>query len=101
MEIRIASTDDEIRACYPTVFQLRAHLAEAEFVAQVRRQQREGYQLAYLADADATTYMRALFAGTAGYGVAHVARYVGHPPLLPARAIHASLASEVWIFERR
>lgn len=50
MEIRIAATDDEIRACYPTMFQLRSHLAEAEFVAQVRRQQREGYQLAYLTD---------------------------------------------------
>ena len=53
-----------------------------------------------LADADPTDHMRSLFAGTAGYKIAHVSHYPGHP-LLPPRAIHASLACDVWIFERR
>lgn len=54
-----------------------------------------------LADADATNHMRALFAGAAGYDVAHVSHYAGHPPLLPPRPLHASLATDVWIFRRR
>jgi hypothetical protein len=54
-----------------------------------------------LADADATSHMRALFAGAAGYQVAHVSHYAGHPPLLPPHPLHASLACDVWIFERR
>jgi hypothetical protein len=53
-----------------------------------------------LADVDATQHMRALFAGTAGYGVAHLARYTG-TPLFPPHPLHASLACDVWIFERR
>jgi hypothetical protein len=57
-------------------------------------------QRASLADEDATHHMRALFAGTAGYGVAHISHYDGHP-LLPPRPLHASLACDVWIFERR
>jgi hypothetical protein len=54
-----------------------------------------------LADADATNHMRALFAGAAGYAVAHVSHYEGHPPLLPPRPLHASLACDVFVFERR
>jgi hypothetical protein len=53
-----------------------------------------------LADSDATTHMRGLFSQTAGYRVAHISHYAGHP-LLPPRAIHASLACDVWIFERQ
>ena len=53
-----------------------------------------------LADSDATTHMRSLFSQTAGYRVAHIFHYAGHP-LLPPRAIHASLACDVWIFERQ
>jgi hypothetical protein len=45
--------------------------------------------------------MRALFAGSAGYTVAHISHYAGHPPLLPPHPLHASLACDVWIFERR
>jgi hypothetical protein len=56
-------------------------------------------QRAYIADADSTKHIRALFTGGAGYGVAHIAHYTGHPPLLPPWAIHASLACDVWIFE--
>jgi len=54
-----------------------------------------------LADADATQHMRALFAGAAGYEVAHVSHYEGHLPLLPPRPLHASLACDVWVFRRR
>lgn len=53
-----------------------------------------------LADADATHHMRALFAGAAGYEIAHVSHYHG-TPLLPPHPLHASLATDVWIFERR
>lgn len=52
-----------------------------------------------LKDRDSTEYMRALFAGNAGYKTAHIAHYAGHPPLLPPRPLHASLAVDVWIFE--
>ena len=54
-----------------------------------------------LADLDATSHIRALFSGGAGYGVAHIAHYDGHPPLLAPRALHASLGCDVWVFERR
>lgn len=54
-----------------------------------------------LADADATNHMRALFAGAAGYEVAHISHYAGHPPVLPPHPLHASLACDVWIFRRR
>ena len=55
-----------------------------------------------LADIDATNHIRGLFAGTAGYDVVHTARYEGHLlPLLPPRPLHASLACDVFIFERR
>jgi hypothetical protein len=53
-----------------------------------------------LADIDARDYMRSLFGGGAGYHVAHMAHYAGHPPLLPPRPLHASIACDVWIFER-
>src|SRR5262245_37217519 len=47
--IRIASSAEEIRNCYSVMVQLRPHLSEAEFVAQVQRQQKDtGYTLAYV-----------------------------------------------------
>lgn len=48
MEIKLAETEVEIRRCFPVMLQLRPHLEEEEFVAQVRRQQGAGYKLAYL-----------------------------------------------------
>ena len=45
-----ATTDDQIRRCFPVMAQLRPHLDEAEFVARVRRQQQDGYELAFLSD---------------------------------------------------
>jgi GNAT superfamily N-acetyltransferase len=46
----IAITDAQILACFPVMFQLRPHLVEADFVERIRRQQKEGYVLAFLAD---------------------------------------------------
>ncbi|HJV93886.1 MAG TPA: GNAT family N-acetyltransferase [Azonexus sp.] len=64
MDIRIASTEAEIKACYPAMHELRPHLAEDDFVAQVRRQmQHHGYVLAYIAMQDRVV-------AAAGYRVA-------------------------------
>ena len=48
--VRIAHTEAEVRACYPTIAQLRPHLDEERFVEQVFRQEKQGYRLAFLAD---------------------------------------------------
>lgn len=45
-----AETDEQIRRCFPVMAQLRPHLVEAEFLGRVRRQQRAGYDLAFLSD---------------------------------------------------
>lgn len=50
MPIAIASADADILACFAVMSQLRPHLAEADFVARVRRMQADGYQLAALRD---------------------------------------------------
>ena len=47
-ELDIAETDEEILRCFPVMQQLRTHLAEADFVTRVRRQEAGGYRLAYL-----------------------------------------------------
>ncbi len=44
------TSDRQIRRCFPAMAQLRPHLAESEFVARVRRQQRDGYHLAFLSE---------------------------------------------------
>lgn len=49
MKIRIAASDDEIAACYTVMRELRPHVAADEFVARVRRQEVDGYRLAYVA----------------------------------------------------
>lgn len=48
MNIRIATTDTEIAACYPVVRELRPHIAEGQFVSRVRCQEKAGYRLAYV-----------------------------------------------------
>ena len=50
MKISLAETDADIARCFPVMQQLRSHLVEGEFVARVRRMQREGFHLALLAD---------------------------------------------------
>ena len=47
--IEIAETAEQIARCYPVVRELRPHIATEEaFVAQVQRQQAQGYLLAYV-----------------------------------------------------
>lgn len=48
MDIRIATTDADIAACYPVMRELRPHIAEDEFLARIRRQRDAGYALAFV-----------------------------------------------------
>lgn len=48
IHIANAESDADILRCFPVMQQLRPHLVEAEFVARVRRMQKEGFQLARL-----------------------------------------------------
>lgn len=53
MNIKTAISEADIRACYPAMRELRPHLSEEEFVAQVQRQrQHHGYTLVYIAEQD-------------------------------------------------
>src|SRR5688572_15970058 len=47
MSIFIAETDQEIQACFPVIHELRPHLILMNFCEQVKRQQKQGYCLAY------------------------------------------------------
>ena len=53
MEIRTARTDAEILACFSVMNVLRPHLEPASFVTRVRRQQAQGYTLAFIREGDA------------------------------------------------
>ena len=46
--IQIASTSDDVARCFDVMHELRPHLAQGSFVAQVARQQAQGWQMAYL-----------------------------------------------------
>lgn len=48
MNVRIATTDTEIAACYPVMRELRPHIAEQKFLSRIRSQENEGYRLAYI-----------------------------------------------------
>ena len=49
MSVQYATCETSIRACYPVMAQLRPHLQEAAFMAQVQRQMaNHDYRLAYL-----------------------------------------------------
>jgi GNAT superfamily N-acetyltransferase len=48
--IALARTDREIQRCFSVMAELRPHLDESEFVARVRIQQREGFELAFLSE---------------------------------------------------
>ncbi|MDQ3034229.1 MAG: GNAT family N-acetyltransferase [Myxococcota bacterium] len=53
MTIRLATTDDELRAAFPVMKQLRPHLELDAFVAQARRQQHaHGWSLAVRFDGE-------------------------------------------------
>src|SRR5258706_15616803 len=50
MKILPAETDADIARCFPVMQQLRPHLVAADFVARVRRMQREDFHLALVED---------------------------------------------------
>ena len=47
MSILVATSDEEIAACFPVMKQLRPHLTPEEFVLRVRKQMSAGYKLVY------------------------------------------------------
>lgn len=48
-QVLVAESEEQIRRCFPVMVQLRPHLSEAGFVAQVETQFQEvGYRLAYI-----------------------------------------------------
>ncbi|OVE47678.1 GNAT family N-acetyltransferase [Chromobacterium violaceum] len=71
--IQLAAKDQEIERCFAVMRQLRPHLQAEDFVAIVRAQMAEGYQLAYLQDGDAVAcvaglrILRTLVAGKSLY----------------------------------
>ena len=46
-KVYLADTDEERLACFPVLHQLRPHLKEEAFLAQLERQSARGYRLAY------------------------------------------------------
>ena len=48
MNIRVATADAEITACYPVMRELRSHIAERQFLSRVRNQEKAGYRLVYV-----------------------------------------------------
>lgn len=48
MSIQLVESDSQILACFPILAQLRPHLKQEHFLEQVKRQQRNGYQLTCL-----------------------------------------------------
>ncbi len=49
-KILLATTDVEIKACYPIMRQLRPAYSEVTFLTQTKKQMQTGYYLAYLKD---------------------------------------------------
>jgi GNAT superfamily N-acetyltransferase len=48
MEVKLAETDAQLELICPVMLQLRTHFDEERLLDQVRRQQQEGYKLAYV-----------------------------------------------------
>lgn len=51
--MQLAESDADIERCFPVMVQLRPHLSREAYLAQVKRQQAEGYQLSYIEEAGA------------------------------------------------
>ena len=51
MNIALCESDAAIQDCFPVLSQLRPHIKSYQFLARIRLQQREGYQLAAARDA--------------------------------------------------
>jgi GNAT superfamily N-acetyltransferase len=52
MSIQLATSNSQVLECFPVLIQLRPHLQSSDFLAQVQRQQQNGYQLAFLVHKD-------------------------------------------------
>jgi GNAT superfamily N-acetyltransferase len=52
VSIQLAESDSQILECFSILAQLRPHLKQEHFLEQVRRQQRNGYQLTFLEQDD-------------------------------------------------
>jgi GNAT superfamily N-acetyltransferase len=52
-EVKIATTDEALRRCFPVMQLLRPHLSEETFIARVNRQREAGYRLAYCEESSA------------------------------------------------
>lgn len=50
MPLAFADSDTEIARCFPVMVQLRPHLTADTFVARIRRQEKEGFRLAFATD---------------------------------------------------
>ncbi|MEW6737427.1 MAG: GNAT family N-acetyltransferase [Acidobacteriota bacterium] len=48
MSVRIAQSDLDIRRCFLVMTQLRTRITIDDFLAKVRRQEQDGYRLAYV-----------------------------------------------------
>lgn len=48
MMVQLVESDSQILACFSTLCQLRPHLKSEGFLEQVHRQQKDGYQLAFI-----------------------------------------------------
>jgi GNAT superfamily N-acetyltransferase len=48
MSIQLAESDTQILSCFPTLSQLRPHLEQDQFLDQVHRQQKQGYQIVFI-----------------------------------------------------
>ena len=48
MLVNLAESDEQIIECFSTISQLRPHLKKENFIEQVRRQQQDGNQLAFI-----------------------------------------------------
>ena len=49
-QIQRAESKEDIRRCHAVMAQLRPHVDAGDFLPRVERQQRQGYQLAFLAE---------------------------------------------------
>jgi GNAT superfamily N-acetyltransferase len=50
MIVKLANADSQIEACFDVMSELRLYLKRDEFVTQVRRQEKQGYQLVFVED---------------------------------------------------
>lgn len=65
--IKLAESATEIEQCFTIMLQLRPHLKQNDFVPQVQKQMRKGYQLVYVSDSDSESD---LVIGVAGFNIA-------------------------------